>query len=63
MPIGGSEHLIGHDVRMLVAEAGRILAGGEIVHALTGQPSHMRIQHADVHLLADAGALAMAQRC
>jgi hypothetical protein len=47
---------------MLVAETRRIFSGRQIVHSLIGEPSDMRIQHADVDLLALARYVAMAKR-
>ena len=45
---------------MLVAEPGRILARGQVIHALVGKPGQVGVEHADVDLLSVPGGVAMA---
>ena len=61
-PSCGREHLVRRDVRVLVAQPRRVLAGRQVVHALVGQPRDMGVQHADVDLLPLPGQVAMPQR-
>ncbi len=61
-PSCGREHLIRHDVRMLVAQPRRVFTGRQVVHPLVRQPCHVRVQHADIDLLPLPGQVAMPQR-
>src|SRR5262249_42905719 len=60
--VAGRKYLVGHDVRMLVAEPGRVVAGREIVHTLVRKPRHVGVEHADVDLVSLSGSVAVAQR-
>src|SRR5215467_12634811 len=60
--VAGWKHLIGHDVRMLIAKPRRVFAGGKIIHALVGEACDMGIKHPDVDLLSLSGGIAMTQR-
>ena len=58
----GREFLIGRDIGVLIAKARRVFACRQIIHALIGKPGHMRVQHADINLLALPGIVAMVHR-
>src|SRR5579872_4033010 len=59
--VGGSKDLIRNDVRVLVAQARRVLACRKKVHGLIRKPCNVRIEHPDVDLLTFAGCIAMTQ--
>ena len=61
MAVGGGECLIGHDVRMRVAQAPRRISRGQIIHRLIGEHRHLAVEQRHIDILAAAAALAMDQ--
>src|SRR5437899_298386 len=59
MAVGGSEHFVGHDVRVRVAVAPRDLSRGEIVQDLVRAEGDDGVEQGEVDVLPDAGALAV----
>ena len=60
--VGDRQHLVGRDVGMGVAHAGRRPARNQIVHVLVGEHRDLRIEQRHVDMLALAGRLGMAER-
>src|SRR4051812_39264758 len=60
--VGGAKRLIGHDVRMQVADALGRLAGREVIGVLIREKSDLRIEERQVEVLAGAAVRAIRQR-
>jgi hypothetical protein len=62
LPSAVLQHLVGRDVRVVVAEAPGRRPGSEIVRALIGEHRDQRIEQREVEVLALAGFRAMRER-
>src|SRR6267143_5908100 len=61
LPVARAERLIGHDIRVQVADALRRRARGEVVGVLVGKQRDLRVEQREIEVLPDAGLRAMRQ--
>ena len=61
-PVARAERLIGHDIRVQVADALRRHARGEVVGVLVGKQRDLRVEQREIEMLPEAGLRAMRER-
>src|SRR5882762_5120991 len=62
LPVARAERLIGHDIRVQVADALRWHARGEVVGVLVGKQRDLRVEQREIEMLPDARLRAMRER-
>ena len=60
--VARGKNLVGHDIRMCVAQALRCNAGDEIIHRLVREDRHLCVEQREVDVLPRARAVAMGKR-
>src|SRR6266513_2967854 len=62
LPVARAERLIGHDIRVQVAQALRRHARGEVVGVLVGKQRDLRVEQREIEMLPEARLRAMRER-
>src|SRR3989475_5119194 len=62
LPVARAERLVGHDIRVQVADALRRHARGEVVGILVGEERDLRVEQREIEMLPEARLRAMRER-